>query len=91
MAKSKRGRALWNVPSRGRGTCPVCFTTRTKLLYTAVKEDGTSLSVCKRCNNASQTTIDSSVSNAVVARIPYRGAKRRKAFFEQKKQLTSAQ
>ena len=24
MAKTKRGRALWSMPSRGRGTCPVC-------------------------------------------------------------------
>lgn len=40
MVKTKRGRVLWTLPSHGRGTCPVCGTTRIKLLYTKVKSDG---------------------------------------------------
>lgn len=64
MAKTKRGRALWNLPSRGRGTCPICESTRIKLLYTVTKSDGTSLQVCKRCDNATQTRIDNANTNA---------------------------
>ncbi|WP_081735334.1 hypothetical protein [Paenibacillus gorillae] len=58
MAKTKRGRALWNLPSRGRGTCPVCNMTRIKLLYSRSKTDGTVLKVCKRCQGAVQSRID---------------------------------
>ncbi|ANA81090.1 hypothetical protein C7121_00815 [Paenibacillus glucanolyticus] len=61
MAKTKRGRALWNMPSRGRGTCPVCSTSRIKLLYVANKSDGTALKVCKRCQNADQSRVDAAV------------------------------
>lgn len=61
MAKTKRGRALWNTPSRGRGTCPVCGTKRIKLLYTANASDGTALKVCKRCQNANQARVDAAV------------------------------
>ncbi|MCU6707254.1 hypothetical protein M6D81_00915 [Paenibacillus sp. J5C_2022] len=50
MAKAKRGRALWRLPARGRGTCPICQATRIKLLYPLVKSDGTKLTVCKRCS-----------------------------------------
>lgn len=48
MAKNHRGKALWNLPSRGRGTCPVCHAERIKLLYAATL-DGASAKVCKRC------------------------------------------
>jgi hypothetical protein len=58
MAKTKRGRALWNLPSRGRGTCPICSATRIKLLYPRTKTDGTSVKVCKRCSGAPQTKVD---------------------------------
>lgn len=58
MAKSKRGRSLWHLPARGRGTCPVCHSTRIKLLYPRTKSDGTSLKVCKRCDKAPQSRID---------------------------------
>ncbi|UVI32872.1 hypothetical protein [Paenibacillus spongiae] len=58
MAKTKRGRALWNLPSRGRGTCPICSATRIKLLYPRAKTDGTQLKVCKRCINATQFKVD---------------------------------
>ncbi|WP_106766185.1 hypothetical protein [Paenibacillus faecalis] len=58
MAKSKRGRSLWHLPARGRGTCPVCHSTRIKLLYPRTKSDGMSLKVCKRCDKAPQSRID---------------------------------
>jgi hypothetical protein len=60
LPKTKRGRILWKVPSRGRGTCPVCFTTRIKLLYTKTKTDGTQISVCKACSKASIDKINHS-------------------------------
>ncbi|GAA3409908.1 hypothetical protein ACFFNY_31115 [Paenibacillus hodogayensis] len=52
MSKSNRGKALWKLPSRGKGTCPVCGTTRIKLLYTRTLEDGAKAKVCKRCRAA---------------------------------------
>lgn len=58
MSKTKRGRVLWNLPSRGRGTCPVCRSTRIKLLYPRTKSDGTAVKVCKRCDKAPQTKVD---------------------------------
>ncbi|CAG7617255.1 hypothetical protein PAESOLCIP111_02001 [Paenibacillus solanacearum] len=58
MSKNNRGKALWKMPSHGRGTCPVCKTTRIKLLYTRNKSDGTQLKVCKRCINASQDRVN---------------------------------
>jgi len=58
MAKTKRGRSLWSLPSRGRGTCPVCGSKRIKLLYPRSKADGTSIKVCKKCANAPQTRVD---------------------------------
>ncbi|WP_245347207.1 hypothetical protein [Cohnella lubricantis] len=61
MAKTKRGRVLWSLPSRGRGTCPVCGTRRIKLLYPRTKSDGTALKVCKRCQGSEQARVDSAV------------------------------
>ncbi|MGG1638585.1 hypothetical protein AB4Z45_14050 [Paenibacillus sp. MCAF9] len=58
MAKSKRGRTLWNLPSRGRGTCPTCNRTRIKLLYPRATKNGSSITVCKRCINADQSRVD---------------------------------
>ncbi|QNO16072.1 hypothetical protein HYG86_15500 [Alkalicella caledoniensis] len=48
MAKKNRGKGLWNLESRGRGTCPICKTTRVKVLYDTVTENGT-VKVCKKC------------------------------------------
>nr|WP_083778017.1 hypothetical protein [Paenibacillus sp. JDR-2] len=62
MAKTKRGRVLWNLPSRSRGTCPVCGRTRIKLLYTQTTSEGKTLKVCKRCINATQERVDAAVS-----------------------------
>ncbi|UNK16817.1 hypothetical protein MNQ98_20270 [Paenibacillus sp. N3/727] len=58
MSKPKRGRSLWNLPSRGRGTCPVCHSSRIKLLYPRTKTDGTAVKVCKRCDKAPQSKVD---------------------------------
>lgn len=58
MPKTKRGRVLWTLPSRGRGTCPICSSTRIKLLYTRTSSTGIAAQVCKRCAQASQERID---------------------------------
>ncbi|WP_090978509.1 hypothetical protein [Paenibacillus sp. CF384] len=58
MAKTKRGRALWSLPSRGRGTCPVCSRTRIKLLYPRAKTDGSTVKVCKQCIHSPQESVD---------------------------------
>ncbi len=49
MAKTHRGKALWKLPSRGRGVCPICKATRIKVLYERTAPDGTTVKVCKRC------------------------------------------
>lgn len=58
MPKTKRGRVLWSLPSRGRGTCPICKSTRIKLLYTQINSAGQSIKVCKRCSKAPQDKVD---------------------------------
>ena len=52
MSKANRGRSLYSLPARGRGTCPICHATRTKLLYTVLKGKE-EVKVCKRCRNKS--------------------------------------
>ncbi len=49
MAKTHRGKGLWNLPAHGRGTCPICQATRVKVLYERTAPDGTTVRVCKRC------------------------------------------
>ncbi|MGH4140339.1 hypothetical protein [Clostridium sp.] len=51
MGKEFRGRALWKLPSRGRGTCPVCKTERIKLLYEITLASNDKIKVCKRCQH----------------------------------------
>ncbi|WP_203527842.1 hypothetical protein [Clostridium thermarum] len=51
MSKQRRGKALWSLPARGRGTCPVCGRTGVKLLYDLVCADGAKKQVCKQCQN----------------------------------------
>ncbi|HWO53561.1 hypothetical protein VQ056_28280 [Paenibacillus sp. JTLBN-2024] len=63
MAKTKRGRVLWNLPSRGRGTCPVCGSGRIKLLYTRTSTEGASMKVCKKCFKATQERVDAASRN----------------------------
>ena len=54
MSKPRRGKSLWTLPARGRGTCPLCARTRVKLLY-PLKVNGVTVNVCKRCRN--RTTV----------------------------------
>lgn len=61
MAKGKRGHSLYNLPSRGRGTCPICRATRIKLLYPRTPAGRKTIQVCKRCSVAPQTKIDAVV------------------------------
>ena len=49
MGKQYRGKALWKMPSRGRGTCPACKRDRVKLLYELIIGSGDKITVCKRC------------------------------------------
>lgn len=65
MAKNKRGKSLWTLPQRGRGTCPVCGSTRIKLLYTKTTSSGQPLKVCKKCFNATQERIDAAAKIVV--------------------------
>jgi hypothetical protein len=56
--KPHRGKTLLNLPSRGRGTCPVCKTKRIKVLYPLVAEDGTKTTVCKRCQKKKIASVE---------------------------------
>jgi len=62
MAKTKRGKGLWNTPSRGRGTCPICLSTRIKLLYSVTNSDGKLVTVCKKCSTVNTETADQAVT-----------------------------
>lgn len=64
MAKSTRGKGLWNTPSRGRGTCPICLSTRIKLLSSVTNSDGKQLKVCKKCSSVDAATADKAVSTS---------------------------
>ncbi|MCR2805709.1 hypothetical protein NQZ67_17645 [Paenibacillus sp. SCIV0701] len=74
MAKTKRGKGLWNTPSRGRGTCPICLSTRIKLLYSAANSEGKQLKVCKKCSSADAKIADQAVSTV---NLGFRGRLRR--------------
>lgn len=50
MSKKYRGKGLIHLPSRGRGTCPVCKAERIKLLF-EILVDNNKLTVCKRCQH----------------------------------------
>ncbi len=58
-SKQHRGKTLWKLKSRGRGTCPLCKTTRIKVLYEVLLPGGGKLTVCKRCRNKKPNTADS--------------------------------
>jgi len=51
MGKEFRGKGLLKLPSRGRGTCPVCKTERIKLLYEITLGNKEKIKVCKRCQH----------------------------------------
>ncbi len=55
--KQYRGKTLLKLPSRGRGNCPVCKTTRIKVLYDLITGDGNKIKVCKRCRNKKAASI----------------------------------
>lgn len=75
MAKTNRGKVLWKTVSRGRGTCPVCLSTRIKLLYTNINSNGDKLAVCKKCSSATPTRVDKAI---LVKTIAFRGKNRKK-------------
>ena len=51
MAKPHRGKSIRELPSRGRGECPVCKRTNVKILYE--QESGEKkVKVCKTCKAA---------------------------------------
>jgi len=51
MGKSHRGKGIQDLLAKGRGTCPVCGSTRIKLLY---EQDAgeQKVKVCKPCRAA---------------------------------------
>lgn len=49
MGKSHRGKGVRNEVGRGRGTCPICHRTGTKVLYEVKKSEEETIKVCKRC------------------------------------------
>ncbi|HON88686.1 MAG TPA: hypothetical protein P5519_06285 [Spirochaetia bacterium] len=48
MSKAHRGKGLKELPSHGRGACPVCKRTGVKLLYD-YEQDGAKVKICKIC------------------------------------------
>ncbi|MDI9528747.1 MAG: hypothetical protein QM233_02305 [Candidatus Cloacimonadota bacterium] len=50
MAKNHRGKGIKNLPSRGRGECPVCHRTGVKVTH-EVKVGEITHKVCKYCKN----------------------------------------
>lgn len=59
MGKEYRGKRLWKLPARGRGTCPICKTTRIKILHDLLLGNGKTIKVCKRCQHKKIDSIDS--------------------------------
>ena len=49
MSKAHRGKGLQEVPSGGRGVCPVCNRDGVKVLYEQEIE-GKKTKICKICN-----------------------------------------
>ena len=51
MAKPNRGKTIRELPSRGRGLCPVCNREGVKILYEQ-EADGKKVKICKTCKAA---------------------------------------
>ena len=51
MSKAHRGKGIYDLFNRGRGTCPVCSKTGIKLLYEQ-EANGQKIKVCKPCKAA---------------------------------------
>ena len=48
MSKNNRGKSLRELPSRGRGECPVCKRSNVKVLFEQ-EADGKKIKICKIC------------------------------------------
>ena len=51
MAKPHRGKSIRELPSRGRGECPVCKRQNVKILYEQEAGDK-KIKICKTCKAA---------------------------------------
>ena len=51
MSKSRRGKGIRELFSRGRGECPVCSRKNVKILYDQEAE-GKKVKICKTCKAA---------------------------------------
>jgi hypothetical protein len=51
MSKSHRGKGIKELPSHGRGECPVCKRTNVKILYEQDAGDK-KIKICKTCKAA---------------------------------------
>jgi transcription elongation factor Elf1 len=51
MSKANRGKNIRELPSRGRGECPVCKRNNVKVLYEQEAE-GKKVKICKTCKAA---------------------------------------
>ncbi len=56
MAKNYRGKGITNLPSHGRGECPVCHRTGIKVLH-EIKLAEKTIKVCKVCKGISPEKI----------------------------------
>ncbi|WP_195572155.1 hypothetical protein [Paenibacillus sp. 1001270B_150601_E10] len=74
MAKTHRGKGLWKTPSKGRGTCPICLSTRIKLLYTVSDKENHQIKVCKKCKDAPADRVEKAVDTKQLA---FRGKHRK--------------
>ena len=67
MAKPNRGKTIRELPSRGRGQCPVCNREGVKVLYEQ-EADGKKVKICKVCKaaikNGKKSLSDSSQAQA---------------------------
>jgi hypothetical protein len=52
MSKAHRGKGIQDVPSRGRGECPVCKRNNVKILYEQDAGEGKKVKICKICRAA---------------------------------------
>ncbi|MDL2229768.1 hypothetical protein LJC14_05915 [Treponema sp. OttesenSCG-928-L16] len=51
MSKPHRGKPIRELPSRGRGVCPVCKRSNVKILYEQDAGEG-KVKICKTCKAA---------------------------------------
>ena len=52
MSKAHRGKGIRELPSRGRGGCPVCKRERIKVLYEQDAGEKGKVKICKTCKAA---------------------------------------